>query len=269
MPLENGRFPGGTPSRRFLKYGLQARIQDLGGREEARRHYEENDVGFQDRIKVVIDGSRGPRRGYSWTGIRDGVHRVARLVDMVESVELLALIERGKVKAPRLDSYVDHVTVKEMPSRKGQTPYSFVMRPMPFKSSDNPAADAFDFSAHCACKDDLFHGEANRRYVSGEYSMCAHIAAAFGYAVDKVSEPVVQNPFAVPREKMIRLKEKVATQTVVVRKEKSGILVNEPPTKAVVEALLWIAMNGTNYRDMFYKDETGTKLVEASKCIKV
>jgi hypothetical protein len=271
LPLKRGYLPRDNPSRRFLKYGLHARIPDLESREEAATQYERGGIGFQDRIEVVVNGSVGPRRGYCWTGFRDRRHRLARFVDMVEAVELIAYISKGKLEVPRLDGLeLDLQNVNDVPSRSDNDLYNFVLRPMPVKSSENPAADAFDLRADCHCEDGQFHSEANRRYKGGEDLLCAHIAAAFGLAAaSRISNLVVQNPFAVPREKMIRLKDKVAMQTIVVRKDKRGKDFREPPTKAEVEALLWIAMGETTYKEMFYRDDTARKMLEAAECIKV
>jgi hypothetical protein len=270
LPLKRGYFPGDSPSRKFLKYGLHARIHDLDSREEAANHYEQG-IGFQDRIEAIVNAAAGPQRGICWTSFRDRRHRVARFVDMVEAVELLACIDKGKLPAPRIDKLeLELQNVVDMPSRSDDDKYNFVLRPMPVKESENPAADAFDLRADCHCEDSQFHSEANRRYKGGEDLMCAHIAAAFGLAAEsRTSNTVVQNPFAVPREKMIRLKEKVAKQTIIVKRDRQGKDFRESPTKAEVEALLWIAMKEVSYREMFYRDDTARKMIEAAGCIKV
>jgi hypothetical protein len=271
LPLTRGYLPGDSPSRKFLKYGLHVRIPDVESREEAARHYEQIGIGFQDRIEAVVNTAAGPRRGYCWTGFRDRRHRLARFVDMVEAVELIAYIIKGKLAGPRMDDREEDMqNVNDMPSRSDDDKYNFVLRPMPVKFSENPAADAFDLRADCKCEDSQFHCESNKRYVAGEDLMCAHIVAAFGLASSKRSSNiVVQNPFAIPREKMIRLKEKVATQTIIMKKDRHGGAFREAPTKAEVEALLWIAMKEVNYMEMFYHDDTAKKMLEAAECIKV
>jgi hypothetical protein len=270
LPLTRGYLPRDHPSRRFLKYGLHARIPDPESREEVLKYLEDSGIGFQDRIQATVNGSVGPKRGYCWTGFRDRRHRVARFVDMVEAVELIAYICKGKLEVPRLDTHeLDIQNVNDVPSRSDNDLYNFVLRPMPVKDSENPAADAFDLRADCHCEDSQFHNEANKRYVAGEDLMCAHITAAFGLAAAaRTRNTVVQNPFAIPREKMIRLKEKVATQTIIVKRDRRGFF-REAPTKAEVEALLWMAMSEMNYKEMFYHDDTAKKMLEAAECIKV
>jgi len=241
-------------ARHFLKKGPQLDVRVPDTMEACKKEKK----GISARIREGLKRAPCNRkyRGYGWSEIDSGQHKIFALTDIITGLELFAAVRQCLTNEEISVNDYGQRCAATVPSKSGGESHLVDFVGMPTETSDNVFADGVNMKMHCDCKANVYHGALNTKYKQGENRVCDHLAAGyFAVAKEKLAEKrprIQQNPIPVPKCRLLQFNDKL-TNNVIKRRFADGRADTLSETER--EILLWEYVQFKGPDKCFWFDE--------------